>query len=339
MAPVSLIYPEVFEIQQIEQDLLPNLTMSNPIFEIMPIVSVNATRLRWIQSDSYSGLATLRGLDGQPGNVRAVGGDEFEARPGVYGNFGTIDEEEMTERGQFGSFGAPVNITDLVMQRQEQLLTIRINRLAWLGWQLVTRGTYNVLSRNGARHTDTYTLQTYNASAWGTPSTATPLADFRGAQLLSRGHSVSFGAGATAWMNRATANKLLTNTNAADLGGKRTSGLANVLSISETNQVLNGEDLPTIRIWDGGYLDDTGTFQLDIPADVVSIVGQRVNGAPLMDFAYTRNANNADSAPGPYAFVKDRRGETVPPIVEVHDGFNGGLRVYHPTSIILMDVS
>jgi hypothetical protein len=339
MAPVNLIYPEVFEIQQIEQDLLPTLTESNPIFEIMPVVEVNATRLRWVQGDAYSGLATLRGLDGQPGNVRPVGGDEFEARPGVYGDFATIDEEEMTERGQFGTFGAPVDITDLVMQRQEQLLTRRLNRIAWLGWQLVTKGTYNVLSRNGARHTDTYTLQTYNASAWGTAASATPLVDFRGAQLLSRGHSVSFGAGATAWMNRATANTLLANTNAADLGGKRTSGLANILSMAEVNNVLNGEDLPAIRIWDGGYLDDAGNFQLDIADNIVAIVGQRAGNARILDFAYTRNANNPNSASGPYTFVKDRRGETVPPTVEVHDGFNGGLRVYHPTAIILMDVS
>jgi len=72
MAPTNLIYPEVFEIQEIERDLLPTLTMDNPIFEIMPIVEVNATRLRWIQGDAYTGLTALRGLDGQPGKRLAV---------------------------------------------------------------------------------------------------------------------------------------------------------------------------------------------------------------------------------------------------------------------------
>lgn len=335
----TLQYPSVSELQEIEQDLLPVLTQDDPIFEIMPMVDVDADLLEWDQEDDYTGLTSLRGLNGQPGNVRAVGAHRYAAEPGVYGDFMTIDEEELTKRGRLGTYNLPIDITDLVMSRQEQLLHRRINRLRWLGWTLITTGAYNVLSRTGVRHTDTYSLQTYNASTWATANTATPLADFRGAQLLSRGHSVMFGAGAQAFMNRATANNLLANTNAADLGGKRTSGLANILSITEINNVLNGEDLPTIRIWDDGYKDDNGDFQLFIPNNVVTIIGRRMGGAKIMDVAMTQNANNQNSAPGPYAFVKDRRGETVPPTVDVHDGFNGGLRVYFPSAIVLMDVS
>lgn len=339
MAVTTLQYPRAAELQQIEQDLLPVLTMDDPIFEIMPITTVDADILQWDQEDDYTGLTTLRGMDGQPGNVRAVGAGRYEARPGVYGDFATIDEEELTSRARLGVYNVPVNIDDLVRGRQEQLLHRRINRMRYLGWSLITTGTYLVLGRHGIRHTDTYTLQTYNASSWGTPSTATPLADFRGAQQLSGGHGVMFGAGSTAFMNRVTANNLLANTNAADLGGKRTSGLANILSISETNNVLGGEDLPAIRIWDDGYKDDSGVFHRFIANGVVAIVGQRMGGAKIMDMALTRNGNNENSAPGAYAFVKDRRGETVPPTVEIHDGFNGGLRIFFPSALIIMDVS
>src|SRR5262245_34265121 len=213
-------WPDAFELQLVEQSLMPVLTMDDPLFSIMPIVTVDADRLIWDQEGNYRGLMQLRGLDGQPGNVRAVGANRYEARPGVYGDFATIDEEEMTTRGRLGAFGVPVDISDLVRGRQDQLLHRRINRIRQLGWTLLGTGAYSVVSRNGVTHSDTYTLQTYNASTWATTNTATPIADFRAAQLLSRGYSVSFGAGATAYMNRTTANNMFANTNANDLGGR-----------------------------------------------------------------------------------------------------------------------
>src|SRR5262245_8002173 len=183
-------YPSIIELQEIDQDLLPVLAQDDPIFEIMPITTQDADRLAWDQEDDYTGLTTLRGVNGQPGAVQAVGAHRYEVRPGVYGEFATIDEEELTSRGRLGQWNVAANVDDLVRGRQDQLLHRRINRIRWLGWKLVTSGAYNVLSRNGAQHTDTYDLQDYNGSTWATANTATPLADFRGAQLLSRGHSV-----------------------------------------------------------------------------------------------------------------------------------------------------
>lgn len=330
------------ELQVIEQDLLPVLTEDDPIFQIMPMVNVDADRLEWDQEDDYLGLQAVRGLDGQPGNVRAVGANRFAAEPGVYGDFATIDEKEMTSRARLGAYNIPVNIDDLVRQRQEQLLHRRLNRIRYIGWKLVTAGTFSVSNARGVVHTDTYPLQTENASAWGTPGSATPLADFRSAQLKGRGYSVSFGASATAWMNRVTLNKMLANTNAADLYGKRTAGLANVLSVAETNVVLAAEDLPQMKVWDDGYKDDTGTFQLFIPNDVVVIVGKRPGNARIADYAMTRNANNPNAAPGPYMFADNHTegpGKTVPPSIIVHDGHNGGPRIYFPSALIIMDVS
>lgn len=342
MTATAYRYPRITELQQIERDLVPVLTMDDPIFEIMPIREVNADRLQWDQEDDIIGLSQLRGLDGQPQNVRAVGSSRYEARPGVYGEFMTIDEEELTARAALGMNGQPVDVSDLVRMRQDQLLHRRINRIRYLGWKLVTTGSYLVTNRNGISHGDSYTLQTYDASTWATAASATPLADFRGAQQLSGGHGVDFGASATAYANRVTSNYLLANTNAADLGGKRTAGLSNVLSLGQVNEVQGLEDLPRIRVYDDGYKDANGVFQRFIPNGVVVIVGKRTGGATIMDFAYTRNANNPGSAPGPYTFVDDRTtgpAKIVPPTIFVHDGFNGGLRVYYPSAIVLMNVS
>ena len=336
-------WPSAAELQEVEQSLLPVLTQDDPIFSLMPIVTVDADRLLWDQEGNYRGLTGLRGLDGQPTAVRAVGANRYEARPGVYGDFATIDEEELTTRGRLGAWNVPIDISDLVRGRQDQLLHRRINRIRYLGWKLITTGSYSVLNRNGVSHGDSYTLQTYNATTWATAASSTPLVDFRAVQLLGRGYSVNFGAGATAYMNRTTANNMFANTNASDLGGRLqnifTGGTAAAPSMAVVNQIQAGEDLPSVVVWDDGYEDDSGNFQLFIPNGTVIIVGRRMGGAPIMDFAMTRNANNPNSAPGPYSFVKDRRGETVPPTIEVHDGFNGGLRIYQPAAIVVMDVS
>lgn len=338
----TYLYPTNSELQLIDRELMLTLTMDDPIFDIMPIVDVNAFDLLWDIPANVTGLTNLRGLNGQPGNVAALGGNRYRVAPGVYGEFMTVDEEEMTRRAELGTYNVPVNVDDLVRDRQDQLIQRRIDRIRYIGWQLVANGTFSILNNNGVRHTDTFSLQTYDASTWATVATATPLADFRGAKLLHRGKGVSFGGQAKAYMNQSTFNNLTANTNAGDLYGKRTAGLAIPQGVAAVNQVLLNEDLPQIEIYDEGYLDSSGTFQLFLATGKVVIVGRRPGGQKIADFAMVRNANNPGAAPGPYDFVTDRTkgdAKTVPPTIEVHSGFNGGPRIYYPSAIIDMDVS
>lgn len=335
----TYVYPANSELQEIAQEKQAVLTMDDPIFAEMPIVEVEAHLLEWEQEDNYVGLQQVRGLNGQPGRVKSVGGKKFRVEPGVYGEFATIDEEDLTVRRQLGTPLAPITITDLVLRKQDQLLGRRIDRIRYIGWTLISAGTFSVSNADGTVvHTDTYTTQTYDAAVgWGTVATATPLADLRAIKLKHRGKGVSFGAQAKAYMNQTTFNKMIANTNSADLYGKRTSGLANVMSLADVNSLLAGEDLPQIVIYDEGYLDDSGSFQLFIANDVVVVVGRRPGGQKIMDYAMTRNANNPNLEPGAYMEVVES--PRPPRQVEVHDGHNGGPRLYFPSAIVIADVS
>jgi len=228
-----------------------------------------------------------------------------------------------------------------VMECQDQLLGRRLDRIEKIVWDLLTAGTFSVAGPDGVTmHTDTFTLQTASAAvAWATFATATPLKDFRAVQLLSRGYSVSFGADAKAYMNRVTFNNLVANTNTADLAGRRTSGLQTVLTLGEINSVLAGEGLPQIVIFDGGYLDSSGTFQPFIPNSKVVVVGRRLDGAPIGNYVYTRNANNPGLEPGPYMKVVDNEEREVPRLIEVHDGHNGGPIIEFPSAVVILTVS
>jgi len=246
----------------------------------------------------------------------------------------------LTERRRAGTMNTDANIEDLVMEQQDRLLQRRLDRIEKICWDLLVFGTFSVAGPNGAIvHRDSYTLQTYTASvAWGTYATSAPLADLRAVQLLSRGRSVNFGAQATVYVNRVTANQLMNNTNSADLYGRRTQGLGTYNTLDMINTLLTGDDLPAIKIYDEGYLDDTGTFVPFIPNNKAVVVGKRPAGQTVGEYQMTRNANNPNAAPGAYMRVIDRGEEHIPRIIEVHDGHNGGPALYYPSAVIVMTV-
>jgi hypothetical protein len=339
----TFTYPTSAELIEIAQAKIPRLVADRPIFQLLPMETADEYVLEWEQEDNFIGLQQLRGLDGAPQHVAAIGGKRYRMDPGVYGEFARITEREMTTRRQYGSFGAAIDIQDLVMRRQDQLLLRRLDRIEYIGWK-VLQGTFSVSGGPGDAivHTDTYSVQTFDAvadsAAWSVPIDAKPLQAFRKVKLLARGYSVNFGAGAQAFMNQATFNELIANTNDADLYGKRTAGLATVLTLAEVNQVLMGEDLPKIVIYDEGYYDDSSAWQLFVPNDKVIIVGKRPAGQVIGAYRMVRNANNPDAAPGPYMKVVDLGETQVPRVIDVHDGHNGGPVVFYPSAICLMSV-
>lgn len=333
-------YPSSFELMMIEREKIPRLTQNRPIFEILPMKNIDAALLVWEQLANITGLQQVRGLNGAPRSVNSLGGSQKYGQPGIYGEFGTVDEEQLTLRRQWGSYNKPVDISDLVMEKQDQLLERRLNRIEINGWTLLATGTFTALGPTGqVLHTDSFTCQTYPVGVpWSTWATATPLADFRGVQLLARGHSVNFGRQARAYMNQATFNNFISNTNSNDLGSKRTYGLASITGLDDVNRILTGDNLPNIVIYDEGYIDDSNVFQLYVPNNKVIVIGVRQTGVPIGNYQFTRNANNPDMAPGPYMRVIDNLERELPRKIEVHDGHNGGPVLYFPAAVVQMTV-
>ncbi len=333
--PTTLLYPTSLELSTIEQKKSPFLLTDMMFKDIFPVRSKNAHLVEWEQRDNYTGLMAVRGLDGAPPRVKSKGSNRFSMEPGVYGEHMIVSEREVTTRAAFGTLNQPIDVTDLTMDRSEQLMHRMVARMLKIGWDLLLYGRFSVLAENGAVvHTDSYRQTVYRPTVpWTTPATSTPLADFRAIKLLARGTSSSFGAQAKAKMNQVTANYLLSNTNANDLAGKRTSGLSTVLSIADANVILAGEDLPQIEIYDEGYQDDTDTFVPFIPNGYMEIVGKRASGVPVGQWTMTRNANNPGMAPGVYYVVTPGAKPGEPPL-QIDRGFNGGIELHYPGSLV-----
>lgn len=334
------LYPTDAEISAIAQDKIPNLIADRPIFQILPMRTTKNSMVIWEQQDNYRGLQQIRGYNGLPARVQPVGLKQYNMQPGVYGEFRPINEMELTTRRQPGTFNVPIDVSDLVMEAQDHLLGRRLDRIEQIGWTLISTGVFSVPSPTGAIvHTDTFPVQTYSAGvAWSTFATATPLADFSAVQLLSRGRSVNFGAVATAYMSRPTFNNLRSNINAADIYGRRTIGLGTINNLQGFNQLLMGDDLPQIVVYDGGYLNDAGTFVPWLATGTVVVVGKRPAGQTVGEYQFTKNAQNNNMAGGPYMKVVDTGDWTVPRNIEIHDGHNGGPALYYPSAIVVMSV-
>jgi hypothetical protein len=334
-------YPNAVELALIERDFMPRLQADRKIFDLFPTVVTDTPYLRWTQKDNFKGLQQLRGLNGLPPRVSRLGAKEFLYRPGVYGEYIPIDEEELTERRDFAtSSGSPMALDDIVAEIQLQLLIRRLDRIEYILWTLVLTGTFAVSTPSGAvLHTDAFNFQGGSAVyPWTNFSQATPMADIRNAQLAARGHSVVFDNTCEMWMNQKTFNAWAQNNNPNDLYGRRTGGFGTVNSLDQSNDLLAGDNLPKIRIYEGGYYDESGTFNLFLSENTVAIMGRRPAGQRVGEYRYTRNAGNRDMAPGPYTRVVDNADLDPPRELKVHDGHNGGAIVYYPTAIYVLHV-
>jgi hypothetical protein len=340
----TFVYPQNREIREIGPVKVARMAEERVGFKIMPLNKVNAARVEWVQADNYTGLQQLRGLDGSPAHVKRVGQNRFGYEPGVYGEFETITETELTKRAGGVTVDTPIDVTDLVMGADDQLIVRELDRMESTIWTLVTTGTFSISGPTGIIHTDTFAIQTYSGSDWSTVATATPFGDFRAVLLLARGKGVRFNATATAYMNQVTANRMLNNTNANDVGGKKGDLGANFLTLTDLNKFLMANDLPQIEVYDEGYYDDSNAFVPYIADDKVVVVGSRTDGETVGEYQLTRNAQNPGFAPGSYNFVKDRTGNApdgqkyVPANIEVHRGHNGGPAIFFPSAIVVMSV-
>lgn len=341
---MSTVYdiPTSNTLEEIAQVLIPRLTQDSPIFDIFPFEYDNeGWLLRWQQEDNYVGLQKVRGLGNKPGRVGLVGENEFVQKPGVYGEYIPLDEEILTLRRKMGTMGQPIKIADLVAKAQRQLLTRRIGRVEKILWDLAINGVFSVSDDQGnILHTDSYTPQTFSASAaWSDHVNSTPLADIRAMQLVPFGKSVLVGPASTLWINRIQLNHMMANQNQNDLGGKKAPGLASVnYALRDVNKYLEENDLPQVGVYDGFYPDDSGTPQRFISTGKGLLAGKRVDGAKIGGYRFSICKVNPNGEAKPYMKVIDKGAQEVPGDVEVHDGHNGGPVLRYPSGLVSCNI-
>lgn len=350
----NYVYPIAAEMSEILPDLITKGAEGRVGLSIFPPVNKSSFMVRWIQDDAGFGLMHFRGLDGAPPRVQRLGTNTFTYEPGVYGEYQVITEREMLTRAAPMRPDLPIPVGDLVMKATNQIIGRRYDRMEYNVWQLLGTGTLTIPlpGPNGvSAYTDTYPIQTQTAAIpFATTATATPILEFQKIQQKQLGHSVDFGAGATAYMNQVTANRILNNGNSADFGGRRDQYGATLNALPQFNSYFAAQNLPKIVVVDDGYqpfpvsgveINPSLQFQKFIPDGTIIVVGKRPGGANVGEWQQTINAMNPGNAPGPYGFVKDyangiNTGKEVAPKIEIHGGVNGGPAILYPSAIVVL---
>lgn len=353
---MPFMYASSAEMREIEPDLLQRGRAGRIGFDILPERTINAGKVRWTQKDTYFGLQQMRGLDGAPLHVYRPGWKTYEYEPGVFGEFTDITETELTNRAAGVNLtSVPIDVNDLVNESRQQLINREWERKEVSIWTLLTTGILQIVQdgEDGTQVTyrDQYSFQQYTAPIpWTTYSTAIPIRNFQSIQQLgdAAGHSVDFGAGATAYANTVTINALLNNQNAADFNGRRNEMGATLNALPGFNSYFQAQNLPKLVPYDAAYtLRKGGPRYKYIPDGVIVIIGNRASGAKPGFYNVTRNAS-AGYRPASYEYVIDRANAAIsgaatsekrtPANIEIHRGHNGGPSMEFPSSVIVMRV-
>lgn len=337
--------PSQFELQgavtvrRVAQRKLPRLMQNRLGLELLPIVKINANVITYEQLGVFRGLMAARHVSGPAGRARMPGGEAWSAPPGYYATTVVIDEQDMVNRrdpGSWTDWDTDAKQTALASDLITQQMLDRMEKNAF---DLLFTGSYTVVDQAGTEaFRDVYPVQQFTpGTAFNTLATSTPLAFVRDtiATLESQGVSVDFRNG-TLLCNRVTANVLVNNQNAADIGGKRLANGATANALDDVNNLLLANDLPTIQIYNEGYYPDSGPHQLFCPNGKINLLGKRTDGEPIGESNVTRAGQNDNAAPDWFLFVRDFRQE-VPCRVEITGGFGGGPKVYHPEALAIIN--
>lgn len=299
-------------------------------FKLMPLVTQDVTELIYEREGVNRGIQNARGPGGPAGRIARPSIEEKRFTPGHYGDEYVIDELELENRRQVGSwqeFESQKSISDKIarlmsdrqMDRQEKNI---FDLLCTGGFE--TRGAAG--TGGPVFHRQIFPLRQFTPGVlFSNLAASTPITYLRSLMpLLQLGVSVDFRIG-YAIANRNTINTILNNTNAADITGRRVNSGDTVNDLASYNKILASNDIFQLTEYHKGYYPDGegNPPQLFIPDGKICIIGVREDGEPIGDYVMTRNAHNANSAPGEHYVVEDFRLRT-PPSIRIGAGHNGG---------------
>lgn len=332
------------ELQEVLQELLPAVTMDDPLFSFMPLTSENVDTLLWDQRDNFTGILSPRGLNGGFEVVNREGVKRFKSSPGYYGNHKIIDEEFLTRAAQSGTFGNAIDIRQEQARDQTHLLGLAVNRIKECGWRLVTRGQYvvsNALGQTEIQHTFDLSPYTFQAE-WDDYANAAPLKELRALKTVrERGTSSRFGRDSKIYLNGDGINKLLSNSNPNDLGGYRvmlSNGVLQPLTLGKINEIMVANDLPIFEEYNGQYIASDLTVKMLIEDTKAVWIGARPDGDVLGELVMTRNANNITAGRQPTDMYFDVEWKKNPVRLIQTIGVNFAPTFYHLTAAIPLNL-
>jgi hypothetical protein len=346
-----LTFPTNAELDLVVQDYVAQ-TDSFAGAEILPEAESMAQKVRWDERDRDAGATAPHVMGTDPKTDKRQGSKTHEYEPIPFKETDLLKEDEILRARELGTMNNRLDLSREIARIAKNRLDKTRIRMEILRWQTL-RGEIDI-DENGVVVHEEFPIQSHNPLVdWDNLATAKPLADFNSMKLKFRGTGAS-AQGAEAWMNQTTASWLLENQNEADLKGFQNGNFTNLAySIEELNKILAARGLPTIRVYDEGYIDKNDNFVNFLDDAEVILVGKRPGTQKPGDWMKTPSLHvdkNGMPAPGFFSIIEvngqpsekvgtvtiAQLGASKNPKIEITGGVYGGTRLLFPKSVIRM---
>lgn len=351
---MALIFqvPTSFALDIVTQEFVNSISGAD-IDEIMPERDFDTYEVRWDERDSERGMTAPHAMDTDPKIDKRPGSVTRNYTPIPFKESDVLKESDLLVPRALGTASNIINATAEVARIMKARMLKTKARVNWLRWQTLHGGF--VIDENGVKETQTFPIQTHDASNWSDHANSTPFADIMAASLKFEATGAS-AQGAKIYINQRTLNDVLQNKNENDLWGFRGDKFGAItFSLDDVNKIFPANGLPILVLNNNGYIDEAGAFKTFIANAKAIIVGKRQEGEVVGNFARTISLHrfvNGAPAPGYFEIIEVngqpnqgagqinlvQLGQSANPSVKMTGGVYGGTLLWYPRSIIRMDV-
>ncbi|HKO43339.1 MAG TPA: major capsid protein [Pyrinomonadaceae bacterium] len=318
--------------------------------KLMPFVNKYTQRVVWDYRDRERGATAPHNMGADPKIGNRPGSNRVEFTPIPHKETDLLTERDILDAAALGTLGGVVELTSEIGRITRERAEKNYVRAEIEIWQAL-RGHLQI-NENGVRVDEVFPVQTYNAEVdWDEVETAKILSDLAAVGLKFPFTGAS-GRGAVGYLNQVTANWVLGNRNPDDLFGFQNQNFLKLpYSLEEVNKILTARGVPTLEVYDEGYVDEGDDEVRFIEDGEVIVIGKRAE--PVGDYALTPTTHrqeNGKNAPGFFSII-EVNGQPNPgavtvaaigsgknPKVEITGGFYGGPRLLFPRSVVRMNV-
>jgi hypothetical protein len=353
---LTYTFPTNFELNLLAQELVIDPASFIGVGRLAPVKDFFTQRVQWEQLDLERGMTAPHNMESDPKIDTRPGSVLKEYEPIAFKESDLIKEKELLRAREIGTINNVVSLDRLIARI---MLARRLKtwvRMEWTIWQMF--GGALAIDENGVKVWETFPVQTFTTTVpWATHATATPLLDITNAALKFRGTGAS-GQGGVIYLNQKDLNDVLQNKNDDDLWGFRgTNFVSQTYSLKQVNDILSSRGLPTIELYDQGYIAENKTWTPFISNGHPVLLGKRVQpGQTIANFASTpsmHRTQNGVFAPGYFQIMEvnggpnngavtvsaDALGQVANPNLKLTGGIYGGPILWYPLSVIAMDVT
>jgi hypothetical protein len=292
--------------------------------KLFPIQTQMDQLVQYERHGLVKGMQQSRGLGGGTRPVQLPGYSTFQVSPGYYGEHIRFDEKKLLEQRKVGDWMNSMSFKDMTNRATDYLAERYCTRYEFNVFQILQEGRFQADDGNGQLYWQVmYDIPKLTPSVnWDQLATSTPLKDLRGWMMSLRlGKSVDFTKGEML-MNGNTLNTILSNTNPADLGGKRLNYGQTINNQADQGKFFLDADLPAIRRYDEDYYAEGASVATRYIVDGrVLLSGKRTDGQVGGQYVQTPAVQNGGK-PGEWVLVKDKTDEDNP-YIKVSHGHNG----------------